>query len=929
MHATVGDEPLGREKEIAEGIDALDPSRLPAVVVLRGEAGIGKTTVWRAIVSAAAETGFGALTSRPAESETQLSYAGLRDLFEPLTETQLGQLPSPQRRALEVALLRAEAGGAPPDQAAIAYASLGALRAAAGERPVLVAVDDVQWLDAPSSYALRFAARRLRDEPVGLLVAVREASPDPPQPELGAWLPEERTRKITLGPLTLGALHRLLLSRLGVALPRPVLRRLHESTQGNPLFALEMARAVVKRDEPVVPGEPLPVPGELRELLRHRLDALPTASFETLLLAAALSQPTLPLLEDAAGADARSLLEAAAASELIELEGSQVRFRHPLFASAVYAKADLTGRRAAHRRLADVVSDPEERARHLALSTQEPDRQIAVELDVAARLARARGAPQAAAELSEHAFGLTPAEDLSAAHRRRLDAGAAHFAAGNTPRAQALFAEAADEAPAGPRRAEALSRLARLHHYSGDQRLAVRLFRDALADAESDRSVHVDAAEGLATALFFLRRELDEALEHARYAATLAEQGESRAALAAALGTQGVLEAVLGRSEATRTLEAALAFERATRDLPVVRRPSFQLAFVRVWIDELDAARDSLEAVRQEAFEHGDEGSLPFVLTYLSLADWISGRWTEAMHAAEDGAEIALAAGQGIGRAFALSARALVAASCGLEGAARSDAVEAIKLAEQGSMFATTTSSWALALLELSLDHPRGASEALRSVVDRCEAERIGEPGAMRFVPDEIEALIWLGDCDRAAARLRWFEGCAAALGRRSALAAALRCKGLLALAAGASEEALAYLVSAVEGFDSLHLPFERTRTLLALGSAQRRAGRRRAGRESLEEARVVFEELGATLWAARAKQEFQRISGRMPARGELTASERRVAELVAEGRTNREVAAELYVTPRTVEGTLSRVYAKLGIRSRTELARRWSEGQS
>jgi DNA-binding CsgD family transcriptional regulator len=928
MHAAVGDEPVGRELEIAEGIDALDLSQLPAALVLQGKSGIGKTTVWRALVSAAGEAGLTALTSRPAEAETQLSYAGLRDLFEPLRETQLDQLPSPQRRALEVALLRTEAGETPPDQAAIAYAALGALRAAAAERPTLVAVDDVQWLDGPSSYALGFAMRRLRDERLGLLFAVREADPNLPHLDLLTSLPENRTRRITLGPLTLGALHRLLHSRLGVALPRSVLRRVHETAEGNPLFALELARALAERDQRVVPGEPLPVPGELRELLRHRLEALPTASFETLLLAAALSQPSLPLLEGAIGADVRTLIEPAVAAELIELEGSDVRFRHPLFASAVYAQADPDARRAAHRRLADVVSDPEERARHLALCTHDPDRQIAAALDEAAHLARARGAPQAAAELGEHALALTSTEDSSEAHRRRLDAAAAHFAAGSTARAEELIAEAAAAAPPGPRRAEASSRLARLHHYSGDQRLAVRLFRAALAEAGSDRAVQADAAEGLATALFFLREELDEALEHARSAAVIAEPA-SPAAFAAALGTQGTIEAVLGRPEATRTLDAAFAFEASTRDLPVVRRPSFQLAFVRVWTDELDAARDGLEAVRQAAFERGDEGSLPFVFTYLSLAEWISGRWPKAMQAAEEGADIALAAGQGIGRAFALSARALVAASLGLEKEARSAAAEAIGLAEQGSMFATTTSRWALALLELSLERPHLAREALGPVVDRCQAGRIGEPGAMRFVTDEIEALIWLGDRDRAAARLRWFEKCAEAVRRRSALAAALRCQGHLALAAGAAEQALAHFVSAVQEFDAMGLPFEHGRTLLALGSAQRHAGHRRAGRESLEDARVVFEELGATFWAARAAREAQRISGRAPARGRLTPSERRVAELVAEGRTNREVAAILYVTPRTVEGTLSRVYAKLGIRSRTELARHWSQRQS
>ncbi len=190
---------------------------------------------------------------------------------------------------------------------------------------------------------------------------------------------------------------------------------------------------------------------------------------------------------------------------------------------------------------------------------------------------------------------------------------------------------------------------------------------------------------------------------------------------------------------------------------------------------------------------------------------------------------------------------------------------------------------------------------------------------------DDVEALIALGDRDAAAAQLARFEELGRRLGRRSALAASHRCRGLLAVAAGAHEEALTEFGRALAELERLAFPLEHARTLLALGSAQRHAQQRRAARETLEQALRGFDELGASLWAERARAELGRISGRAPSRGELTASERRVAELVAEGKTNREVAAALYVTPRTVEGTLSRVYTKLGVRSRAELARRWA----
>jgi len=919
-------EVVGRDEELASVHDFLDAvDRLPAALVIEGEAGIGKTTLWRAGIAFAEELGYRVLSTRPAQAESQVSYAGLADLLEPVLGEALAELPPPQGRALEAALLLRDAGGSVPDQTAIAFAFLGALRAAVGEKPALVAVDDLQWLDAPSAFALRFAARRLREDSVGLLVAVRAARASEPSFEIGLLLSEERLQGLQVGPLSLGAVHHLIQSRLDLVLPRPALQRLHQTSAGNPFFALELARALKERGDQLGAGEPLPVSGGLRQLLRTRLAALPRDSEEALLFAAAVPQPTVALVAEAVGGDARPSLRQAVDAELIELDGDRIRFAHPLFASALYSAAGTERRRTTHRRLAAIVADPEERARHLALSTEEADAGVAAALDDAARIARARGAPQAAAELSEQALRLTPPGDLEAAHRRRLKAGAAHFDAGNTAGARALFVEAAQRERAGPRRAEALSRLARLHHYTGDQRVAVELFKECLADPGADASARADAAEGLATSLFFLREELANALDHARSAARTAQEEGKLGALAVALGTQGVIEAVLGRPEAVPTLQSAVKLEEWARDFPLVRQPSFQLAFARVWSDDLDPACVALEDVRRQALAQGDESSLPFVLTYLSLAEFLSGHWQEAMRTADEAAELALAADQDIGRAFALSARALVASGLGLEGAARSDAEEAMALAERGTMFATTTSLWALGLLELSLDNPAEAHRRLGPLVVRVEAAGIGEPGSIRFVTDDVEALVALGDRDAASAQLKRFEERGRRLGRRSALAASHRCRGLLAVTAGAHDEALIEFGRSLAELELLAFPLEHARTLLALGSAQRHARQRRAARETLEQALRGFDELGASLWAERARAELGRISGRAPSRGELTVSERRVAELVAEGKTNREVAAALYVTPRTVEGTLSRVYTKLGVRSRAELARRWA----
>jgi DNA-binding CsgD family transcriptional regulator len=916
---------VGRDEEVGLVLTTLGD--LPAAVVLEGDAGIGKTSVWRAALAELEAGGVRLLSTRPAETESQLSYAGLADILEPVDDS-LRALPSPQRRALEVALQRAEPDGGPPDQAAIAFAALGAMRAAAETGRVVIAVDDLQWLDSPSLFALTFVAGRLRGETIGFLLALRSERFEQLPLELERRLGEERVRLIRLGPLSLGALNHLVQTRLAMVLSRPTLQRVHATSGGNPFFALELARALQQTGVEVPAGEPLPVPGKLRELLRARLAALPRDSEEMLLFAAAMPQPTVGLVAHAVEADPLPGLRHSVDAELIELDGERIRFTHPLFASAVYSGTDVDRRRKIHRRLAAIVTDPEERARHLALCTTGADAGVASVLDDAIRIARARGAPQAAAELSELAFRLTPQPEAESAHRRRLEAGSAHFEAGDTARALTLFAEAAESASGGSLRAEALVRLARVHHYAGNQRVAVELFRTCLRDELVDASVRADAADGLASSLFFLREELPDALAHARSAARMAEEQGNRAALAVALGTQGMIEAVLGDVEALPTLESAIALEEWTRDVPLARRPSFQLAFARVWMDDFDAARTELDGVRQRAVAQGDEGSLPFILSYLSLAECLSGRWAQAMRAADEGEEVARAAGQEIGRAFALSARALVASCLGREEVARSDAAEALALAERGTMFAETTSLWALALLELSLDNPTEAHRRLGPLVERIEAAGIGEPGSIRFVTDHVEALVALGDLEAAAAQLDRFEKRARRVGRRSALAAAHRCRGLLATASGATEEAFAEFRRALDELEQLPLPFERARTLLVLGSAQRRAGQRRVGRKTLEDALAAFDELGAVLWSERTRRELRRISGRAPSRGELTPMERRVAELAAEGLTNKEVAAALYIAPRTVEGTLSRVYRKLGVRSRTELARRLAAGQ-
>jgi DNA-binding CsgD family transcriptional regulator len=313
------------------------------------------------------------------------------------------------------------------------------------------------------------------------------------------------------------------------------------------------------------------------------------------------------------------------------------------------------------------------------------------------------------------------------------------------------------------------------------------------------------------------------------------------------------------------------------------------------------------------------------VLAQLALADYLTGRWDEAAQVAEEASELALQTGQRPMHAYSLATRALVRASLGLEAEARADARRALEFAaERGMAAARIHSVWALGVLELSLDRPAEAAQLLAPERERLLAAGVGEPGTIRFVPDEIEALTALGRTDEARAPLDWLEERGSALARPSALAAAARCRGLLAAASGDSDAAFAAFERALAEHVRVGNPFEHARTLLAFGATQRRAKKKATARKTTGEALALFEQLGAALWAGKARAELASIGGRAPSNDELTPAEERVAALVAEGRTNREVAAVLYVTEHTVERHLSRIYRKLCVRSRAELAHRF-----
>jgi DNA-binding CsgD family transcriptional regulator len=910
-------EVIGRERELDTVAAFVESAARGArLLVLQGEAGAGKTTLWLAGLEAARERGHWVLESRPAAAEARFAFTGVSDLLGGVLGEVLERLPTPQADALRVALLLERAEGMAPNERAVAAGVLSVLRALSAVRPVLLAVDDVQWLDPPSVAVLAFAWRRLREERAGLLLA----GPGD-VPARGFVVEDERVERLDVGPLSVGAIHRLLHARLGLVLSRPSLLRVHEVSGGNAFFALELGRAVQRHGATLAVGVP-PVPDRLRELVRERLAVLPEATRDALAAAAALSRPTLARVAAAAGDEAS--VRPALAARVVELDGDRLRFSHPLLAAVAYEDVDALGRRELHHRLAALVQDEEERARHLALAATGPDGEVAAALERAAEHARGRGASVAAAELCELARRLTPA-DAGVDARRRIVAGARHrFAAGDTAAARALLEEALAGASADRFAAEALAVLSLVHLYEGDQPKAAELARRALAETGAEQRVRAQAAMCLATSLLFLREDLEGAVAHAGLAAELAAHAGDVPLRANSLGTQALLECQLGRPEAEETLNAAAALGDAEFDERVLAWPAYQRATFLLWTDGAREARAMLRGLHEQASARGDESAAPVLLAYVALADYLLGRWSDAAQVAEESYELALQTGQRPHQALAISERALVRASLGREAEARADAERALALAgERGMVVARIHSVWALGLLELSLDRPLQAARHLSPLRERLLVAGVGEPGAIRFLPDEIEALLALGRPDAAEPLLDWLEERGRSLRRASALAAAGRCRGLLAAAHADDGASIAAFERALAEHDRAAMPFERARTLLAFGVSHRRAKRRSAARGVLGEAVAEFERLGATLWAQRARTELNRIGGRAPARAGLTPTQRRVAELAAEGRSNKEIASALFITPKTVDTQLSRIYGKLGVHSRTALAHR------
>ena len=900
---------IGRQAELAalERFVA-EVAIAPAVLVLEGEAGIGKTTLWRQGIRLAQQRGFTVVEAQPVEAETKLAFTAIGDLLDGVLGPLLGELAAPQADALRVALVLERSTMARPDQRAVSVAVLAVLRTIARSRPLVVAIDDIQWLDSASAAVLAFAFRRLRDEPVGLLCTLRAGEP------ILADIVGEGGR-LKVGPLPVNDVHRLIRQRLGLTLTGPVLRELYSAADGNPFYVLELSRRIEDgSDRAVTP--PMRIPVRLRAVLDARFDTLPAATQEALTVVAALGQPTAQLL--AASGIEEEALQPAFDEEILDLDGVRLRFVHPLMAAAAYARVNVTARMTLHRRLAGVVTDAEERAHHLALATVTPSSEIAAALELGAAKARTRGATTTAGHLFERAARLTPPAESEDRHRRLMAAAQERFVGGDTKHAIALFDEAVASAQSGPLLASALAGLASAWIFEGDQPKAADLLRRVLDEPDVPLSVRADAADHLAGVLFYMREDLEEAARWCDVALEAGQQMDDPTFAGRARATAGDLYALLGRPVA-----AGMFANKGEFKGRVVEGPTFNHAVYLLWKDELGASADLMNICRDEALANGDESSLPLILAQLAQVEFLAGRWVGAEQTASEAYELALQAGQRMQQAFALSAQALVYAAVGREREARAAAASTFELSGGRAMgVARIHAHWAMAILDLSVGRPAEVVRRLGPLRQQLMNAGVREPGTVRFVPDEIEALIMLGRLDEADAVLTWLAERAEELHRVSARAAASRCRGLLRAARGDGERGLDDLHEAVAHLKRDGMPFEHARTLLAHGTLLRRLKRRSEARAVLDQAIAELDGLGATIWSEQAREQVRRIGGRRASGSDLTPLERRTAALVAEGLPNKEIAARLFVTAKTIETRLGRMYEKIGVHSRTELVR-------
>jgi DNA-binding CsgD family transcriptional regulator len=901
------------ERAVIDRLLAAAGNLRSGALVLRGETGVGKSALLAyAADRAAAEPPIRVLRGLGVESEAELAFAALHQIVRPVLD-HIVRLPGPQAAALNGAFGLADADA--NDRFLIGVGTLGLLAEVAEERPLLCLVDDAQWLDQPSADALTFAARRLEAEGIVLLFAARD---DALQPFTAAGLPQ-----LQLAGLDAAAAGALLTERSAGELAPAVRDRLIEATQGNPLALLELPASLTAGQlagrEPL--PDPLPVSAGIEGAFLERVRRLP-APTQTLLLVAALEETGDPAIcfraARALGSDARALAAAEAAGLLRVAEG-RLWFYHPLVRSAVSQGATFSQLQAAHQALVAALEGEEHadrRAWHRAAVAVEPDPGVADELERSAERARRRGGYAAAARALERSAELTAAEELRG--RRLAAAAESAWLAGQPDRALALLNRAAGATWQPHQRAD-------IEHLRGmiELRCGVPVDAFTILEAGSAEVAPVDPAKAL-TMLLAAREAASYAgdtsltIQAGKRAADLprGEQHIDQFMLDLLVGIGAILEG--DTAQGAPLLREAVALAEAFDD---PSRLGFAGTAARYLGD--DAATHHFYARAVARARVGSQlAMLPYLLEHLAIAEVAAGRYPAATASASEGLRLARDTGQESSACRNLATLALIAALQGSEDICRSHAAEALAHAvPRGLRLQAASATWALALLNLGMNRP---AEALAQLETLAAGSETGHPIiALLAVPDLVEAAVHADRTHRAQTALAGFEQWATHATPPWALALVPRCRGLLSAGAAADR----HFAEALRLHSHSGRPFDRARTELLYGEALRRGRRRADARERLRAALTTFEQLGVTPWAERARTEL-RASGETARRRDpstldrLTPQELQIVRFVGEGGTNREVAAQLFLSPRTVDYHLRQIFAKLDISSRAELIR-------
>lgn len=900
---------FGRATECARVDGVLDAARerRSAALVLRGEAGIGKS----ALLGYAVERGgeFRVLRALGVESEDELPFAGLQQLVQPILDT-LTAIPPHQARSLRTAL--AIEDGPAPERLAVSVATLSLLAAAAEDLPLLCVVDDAHWLDQASAEALTFAARRQFAEQVVMLFAAR-------QPEravfLGHGLPE-----LTLQGLGAGDA-RALLAATSPGLSDQTADRLVALTHGNPLALLEIPRGLTQEHltgrSPI--DEPLPVGSGIELLFFERVNGLTGAAQRALLIVAAGDPGDLDSLwraleDERLGTEA--ILEAEAAGLL---RPGRLEFCHPLARSAVYQGASAAQRRGAHAAVAAVTAAPDRRAWHLAAAADRPDESVALALMAAAAAARRRGGVAAEARALQHAARITPDPETRA--RRLLEAAFATEAAGSVEYAEALFREVPDLTSDPELRMEAAARRSYLLADRGEFDQAYALSVD-----EAERAAPRDAASLLSLgALFALTHSLDidAALTTARRAWALAGS--------VADSDLHVCENLCRTLILAGCSDEALELVRSSIDgIGAQDEVAVNFGTDLLYLEDYPRAREVLERVAACVRESAAVGFLYYALDQLAKLETRVANLTRAYALELECLQIVESLGNEVPIAASLSWLATIEAMLGRV-ECRAHAEAAIAIAERKrDVYNVVRASGALGLEALARNDAEAAVGWLDPAVAAATKGGVGHPNFFRLDADLVEALARLGNASEAETHLARLDRQAEATGSAWGRAAAKRCRAFLS----SDDDLVDSFEAALLLHDDEPSAFERARTHLCYGERLRRAGQRRAARAQLESAVDAFDRVGAEPWAERARIELRasgaRLQRRDPTDAErLTPQELQIAQFIADGLTNRDIAGRLFLSPKTVEFHLTRIYRKLEIHSRAELMRRILDAES